>query len=326
MGNTEPGERVIVGSRLLHREIPVTLAGALLVLLPWIDFWPSRLVSVLQALLPLLCLAAVAYSVVLLFKRAWILATVLLVCLGLSLAPTLAPGTRAVCPPGSELTVLSLNAGRGHTDPTGLAKEVSQADPDILVLVEASEPMIKALASSTAGWDYTERTGPVRTGGSVDTVILSRYPLRSEEPAALQSDGALFDIPVALIDLPRAGQLRVAGIHPVPPTHDPASWERTLNVLADWVQPRTDLPLVLAGDFNGTRAHPQFRALADGFDEVPPSYGPVPMGTWPANSVFPAFAAIDHVLVRGMASQGSQRFSVPGTDHFGIIAQLSACG
>lgn len=222
MGNPEPGERVIVRSRLLHRVIPVSLAGALLVHLPWIDFWPSRFVSVLQALLPLLGLAALAYSAVLLFRRAWILAAVPLVCLVLSLAPTLAPGTQEVCPPEYALTVLFLNAGRGHTDPAGLAKEFSTAGPDILVLVEASEPMVKALASSMAWWGYAERTGLVRTGGSVDTVILSRYPLRSEESAALQSDGALFDIPVALIDLPRAGQIRVAGIHPVPPTHDPA--------------------------------------------------------------------------------------------------------
>lgn len=85
------------------------------------------------------------------------------------------------------------------------------------------------------------------------------------------------------------------------------------------------MPLVMAGDFNATAAHPQFRALAAGLVEASPRFGPWAGATWPADMDLPAFAGIDHVLVRGLAVLDSERFSVPGTDHHGIVAHLASC-
>ncbi len=53
--------------------------------------------------------------------------------------------------------------------------------------------------------DVHQQDGPGGgRGGAVDTVILAVHPLHGEEPAARQSAGALFDVPVAVIDHPRA--------------------------------------------------------------------------------------------------------------------------
>jgi endonuclease/exonuclease/phosphatase (EEP) superfamily protein YafD len=225
---------------------------------------------------------------VLALRRALAPAAVLLILAAVSILPATAPILQATvpmattpCTPGAQVSVVSLNAGRGHADPAALAAVIENSDPDVLVLVEASEPMIKALAAGLPAWDYTHRTGPVLTGGAIDTVILSRHPLRQEAAAALQSEGALFDIPVAVIDHPLAGSIRIAGIHPAPPTHAPASWAQTLRRLEVWTDEQTGMPLVLAGDFNATAAHPQFRALAAGLTEASPKMGPWAMATWP---------------------------------------------
>ncbi|OIH86726.1 hypothetical protein BLJ79_01820 [Arthrobacter sp. UCD-GKA] len=325
MGNSGAGQVQVGRAPKTRGLFPVVIAGALLVLLPHLDLGDSRSLAVLQALLPALCLAALALGLFLLFRRAWVPAAVLLVSAAVSLVPVLQPGAGGTCTPGEPVTVLSLNAGRGNADPSVLADAITASAPDVLVLVEASEPMLQALAGTLPQWDYTHRTGSVVTGGAVDTVILSRHPMHSEAPAARQADGSLFDIPVAVIDLPRAGRIRVAGIHPVPPTHGPASWATTLAAVESWAGQNTDLPLVLAGDFNATRAHPRFRALAHGFSDASPAFGPLAAATWPADGAVPAFAAIDHVLVRGLGVIDSGLIAVAGTDHHGIVARLATC-
>jgi endonuclease/exonuclease/phosphatase (EEP) superfamily protein YafD len=314
---------------LALRLVPVLVPGAFLAALPHLSFGPFRILAVLQALLPLWCVAALLACLVLALRRAFVPAAVLLVLAAASLAPVVAPSVGSVtgttCTPGEQVRVLSLNAEHGRADTSSLAEVIRHSAPDVLVLVESSEPMLTALAAGFPAWEYTHRTGKVVTGGSADTVILSRHPLQEEAAAALQSNGALFDVPVAVIDHPLTGPIRVAGVHPAPPTYSPSSWAGTLQDLGAWKHGQTGMPLVMAGDFNATAAHPQFRALAAGLVEASPRLGPWAGATWPADMDLPAFAGIDHVLVRGLAVLGSERFSVPGTDHHGIVARLASC-
>lgn len=324
MGTVDVEERRTVRKPALRHVLPVAGAGFVLLCLPHLDLGHSMVLAVLQAVLPVMCFAALVPCVYLAIRRAWVSLVVLVLCLATAMAPALNP-VAAGCVRDESLSLLSLNAGRGHADPAGIAAAITESDAEVLVFLEASEPMIQAVAEVMGEWKFTNRTGPVVSGGAVDTVILSRYPLHGEEPAALQSAGALFDVPVAVIDHPRAGKVRVAGIHPVPPTHGVASWAQTLEAVRTWSRENTGMPLVLTGDFNATRAHPGFRTLASGFSEAAPSVGRIAIGTWPANSAVPAFAAIDHVLVRGLAAAGSVPLVVAGTDHHGIVARLASC-
>lgn len=202
MANAGAGPAQVGRAPKTRGMLPVIIAGALLVLLPHLYFGDSRSLAVVQALL----LASAAVSLV----------------------PVFQPGAGGACGPGEPVTVLSLNAGRGHADPSVLADAITASAPDVLVLVGASEPMLQELAGTLPQWDYTHRTGPVVAGAVVDSVTLSRHPMHAEAPAARQTDGSLFDVPVAVIGHPRTGSIRVAGIHPVPPTHGPASWTATL--------------------------------------------------------------------------------------------------
>lgn len=230
-----------------------------------------------------------------------------------------------VCEPLRALSILSLNIGAGSVSITQLGATIQKEAPDVLVLVEANETMLSKLRQSVSGWNYRYRTARIVHGGSTDSVILSSVPLRQEIEAVAQSELVLFDLPVAVIDDPTLGSIRVVAVHPMPPTHNPRMWAHTLERLARWHETQRDMPLIMAGDFNVTHAHPEFRALSQGFDDVSPRVGPFSLPSWPANASLPAFAAIDHVLVRDLKAVKSEQFSVTGTDHHGILIQLVGC-
>ena len=100
--------------------------------------------------------------------------------------------------------------------------------------------------------------------------------------------------------------------------------EDILQSLDAWQASRDGIPLVMAGDFNSTRAHPAFRELARSFDDAGATAGLLPVPTWPASFPGPAVLAIDHILVRGLAPTGWQRVLIPGTDHYGIVTTLTS--
>lgn len=303
----------------------VAVLGAALAVLPHVKVVNSPVVAMAQAVLPILLVGALMLSVILCLRRAFIAAAILLVFGGLALLPLLPQAPARDCSEAAQLSVLSLNAGRGNAEVRVLAEAIRDTDPTVLVLVETSEPMIEVLKGELVRGAYRYRTEPVVFGGSVDTVILSKFPLSQEPDAVSQAEGALFDAPVALIQHPDLGPLRIAGIHPIPPTHGATSWAATLRGIDAWQLRQDATPLILAGDFNATGAHPQFRELANQFQDAVPLLGPLPAGTWPADIAIPAMVRIDHVLVQGFALTEATRIDVPGTDHHGIVARLAVC-
>lgn len=312
--------------------LPVLL---LLGILPHLPAGESRVFAVLQAFLPLLALTVLGLALLMLLRGKRLVAMLL----GVSVVVSLAPGFfsqqslgvhRASihgekCESSRGFSVLSLNAGRGSANVAQLGSFIEREVPDVLVLVETNEAMISELQRSVSGWNYQHRTTPVVHGGSVDSVILSSSPLTQETNAVSQSQEVLFDLPVAVIDHPTLGEIRLVAVHPMPPTHHPEMWAHTLERLALWHKTQSDMPLIMAGDFNATHSHPEFRAVSQGFSDVSPRFGPLNLATWPADASLPAFAAIDHVLVKELKAVKSERFSLPGTDHHGILSRLARC-
>lgn len=289
----------------------------------------------LQAVLPLLALTVLGLGLLMLLRGKRLVAMLL----GVSVVASLAPGFfsqqslglhRASvegekCDSSRAFSVLSLNAGRGSANVAQLSSVIEREVPDILVLVETNEAMIGELQQSVSGWNYRYRTAPVVHGGNVDSVILSNSPITQETNAVSQSPEVLFDLPVAVIDDPTRGEIRLVAVHPMPPTHEPEMWAHTLERLMLWHETQRDMPLIMAGDFNATHAHPEFRALSQGFSDASPRMGPLSLPSWPADTSLPALAAIDHVLVRELKAVKSEQFSVTGTDHQGILTQLVRC-
>ncbi|NUL46711.1 endonuclease/exonuclease/phosphatase family protein [Cellulosimicrobium funkei] len=249
-------------------------------------------VAPLQSLVPVLSLVAAVGAVVLTVARQRWAALVLGAGAVAGLVPALVPmppPAPPASPAGSaasdgteELTLLSLNTEYAGVDPTALAAAIEEYGVDVLVLLEADEGLVGDLRARGALEGLPHRTAEIpddpQGGPAGGAVILSAHPLRSEGVAPRFAGYRHFDQPVAVVQDPGLGPVRVVGIHPVPPVGPDfvPSWDETLRGLDGWQSGRADLPLVLAGDFNASGAHPQFRALAEGFTPAAAVGGPWP--------------------------------------------------
>lgn len=308
--------------------LPLGAAGAALSLavLPHLGMLAYGLIPILQALVPVFCLAAALLACAAVLSRRWFPALLLIVGALLGIMPSLVPTTNV--PPASAsapLTIFSINVEHSGADVEALARVITERRVDVIVLVEVNEKLIEeVLAQGTRG-SLPYRSPTVSPGSTAGTAILSRYPLTSEARIYVVDGIAAFDHPSVVLHHPRFGPVRVAGVHPYAPIVDGATmWKKIIKSIDAWQAERTEIPMILAGDFNATRAHPVFRVLAGKFTDTAAAAGRLPIPTWPARGPVPALIAIDHVLVRGLAPTGWQRITIPGTDHHGIIATVTS--
>jgi hypothetical protein len=152
--------------------------------------------------------------------------------------------------------------------------------------------------------------------------IYARYPLRP----GLNIGPSFASQPTARLDLPWGRSVQLVCVHPhppMPPWHTPAAplWREELAVLP----PPGDLPVILAGDYNATFDHAQFRRLlrlghVDAASQVGnglvPTWGPEPHGR-------PAMLPFDHVLVDPRcAVLATSTHQLAGSDHRALYAEL----
>jgi endonuclease/exonuclease/phosphatase (EEP) superfamily protein YafD len=240
------------------------------------------------------------------------------------------PGPQTADAAPGRLTVLSVNAEYAGVDADAMASAVDRYGVEVLVLVEADERLVDGLDASGVLERLPYRTATIpawpQGGPAGGSVILSAHPLRSEGVVPRFAGHRHFDQPVAVLEVPGLGPVRVVGIHPVPPIGPDfvPSWNDSLRGLEGWVATQDDMPLILAGDFNASRAHPQFRDLAAGLEPASAAAGPVPGPTWPSGAWIPPFTAIDHVLLRGLVAEEHRRLSFPGTDHRAIVTTVGS--
>ncbi len=218
----------------------------------------------------------------------------------------------------SEISVFSFNALKAGADSKQLAQSIKMTNPDVLVLVETSEPLHQRLAAEGALDALDYRSAPVPTGGEADTVIFSRYPLSQRADALGPEMTEWYGLPVVEVQAPD-GPIRVVGVHLYPPLDDAQRWRSGLSALQQWADQHNDMPMILAGDYNSTRTHPQFRQLASSM-EPETSWFPVP--TWPTGGTLPPVVGIDHVLTRGLAPLGQHTVKIDGSDHLALTVKL----
>jgi endonuclease/exonuclease/phosphatase family metal-dependent hydrolase len=82
-------------------------------------------------------------------------------------------------------------------------------------------------------------------------------------------------------------------------------------------------PLVVAGDFNATRDHRQFRDLlnSNGYRDAADDAGAGVLPTFPADRSVGPIARIDHVVLVGVNSESA---AVADSDHYAVIARVAA--
>ena len=132
--------------------------------------------------------------------------------------------------------------------------------------------------------------------------------------------------PEAVVTVRGAPPVRIKAVHPRPPVSRAAEpeWRSALAALPG-ADKRGDVQ-ILAGDFNATLDHPEFRGLLDrGWIDAADSAGAGWRPTWPAppRSGRSLPLTIDHVLVdRRVHVERVTVVDIPHSDHRAVIAVL----
>ncbi|CUR56432.1 putative PE-PGRS family protein [metagenome] len=219
--------------------------------------------------------------------------------------------------------VLTVNLYRGAADaPTVVDKAVRQ-DVDLLVLQEISPGVLSDMNDAGLSDAFPYHAGkpdPAVAG----TMVFATVPL--DQVTRLATDFDSLAVTAALPD----GDLRLFAVHPQPPKKDIEGWAADLDALAMAIADQH--PDVVAGDFNATSDHVQFRRLLDaGTVDAAERLNTGWQPTWPANDAktilgigLPRLVQIDHVLIGPeMAATGVRRIMIPGSDHSAVLAEVA---
>jgi len=241
-------------------------------------------------------------------------------------ALTAAVGPRAVPSPqppaaGPVLRVLTANLLAGRAGARAVAELACRTRADVLFVQELTGEAAARLQRAGLGDLLPHRMAqPIPHGTRAS--IYARYPLRSEPAAAPPSAARC----TARLDLPSGQSVHLACIHAAPPKPpwSPGATARWRHQLSALPAPG-DSPTILAGDFNATPDHAQFRQLLRrGYVDAASQAGHGLSPTWgPRPGRRPALLAIDHVLIdRRCAVLTTSAHWLPGSDHRALYAEL----
>jgi endonuclease/exonuclease/phosphatase (EEP) superfamily protein YafD len=121
-----------------------------------------------------------------------------------------------------------------------------------------------------------------------------------------------------------SGNLTFVAVHLLPPYPYPArEWLAETARLRDFL---ADIPgsALVAGDFNATVDHVQFRRLlTDGYADATRQAGAGYPATYPTDRRFGPLIGIDHVLTRGATATAARTVTLPGSDHRGLLVRVA---
>ena len=201
------------------------------------------------------------------------------------------------------------------TRPDDTAAALMDADADVLAMAEYTPEMEASLRAKGAfeRYPYVVGRAEVTRDG---IILLSRIPLASGRHADIG------DVPGvdAVLDLDGV-HVRVLVVHPLASVHarDLRSWRRDLRTYRRLFDAYTAAGerVIVVGDFNACRGHPDFRALVDrtAFRSAHEWLGRGFSTSWPIDGAMPAFVRIDHALVHGVLPTSCDDIDTPGSDH-----------
>lgn len=292
----------------------------LLLILGRLTGFPS-ITPIVQALAfyPLVAALTLVVAIVALVMRRWLtFSCVALVTV--ALAATSYPGA-ADSTTGSDerdrIRIVASNVKAGMAT-RALISTVTAApvQTDILVVVECTDECARAVdAPAVRAMFPHQLIAPAP--GPAGAAILSRRQL-TRVPQR-QAVGGHLAMPSVAIEIgQQTVMLQVA--HPFPPLpFSLDAWRAGLADLAAYSQ-TTDSPIIMAGDFNATPYHAEFRAvLGERLSDAIPATA----GTWPQALPPLASAPIDHILFSEPFSVAdSGIWNLAETDHRAVWADL----
>ncbi|WP_040455390.1 endonuclease/exonuclease/phosphatase family protein [Kribbella catacumbae] len=312
----------------------------------------TQLVSFRPQLLVLVLILGVA----MLLRWNWRIAAGLVILLALTGGALIAPRDLSdpdLPPPGTRvLTVMVANVLGGGADAGEVAKLIHTNQPDIVSLPEAQVDVRQEIEAHLQGMSYygytQQANAAVESATSVlvsaalgnvqfDSDKLDTGKVSSQQPGTPKpgagDPGAETIGPVQqtttqfghiIITGGNLGKLRLIAYHGYPPLPSAVTtWKQDLHVVKGWCS--SGLETILAGDFNATTDHADFRAaLGRNCKSVAPSSGAGLQGTWPADRPALFRTQIDHVVVSaGLAPGKFKTYEIEGTDHRAVIATVA---
>jgi endonuclease/exonuclease/phosphatase (EEP) superfamily protein YafD len=225
---------------------------------------------------------------------------------------------------GPALRVLTANLLHGRASAEAVVALVADTRADVLFVQEFSEDaqlrFKQAGLTELLPHNVTEFDAAGANGGG----IYARFPLTEELLPAPNP----VTRPTAWLELPDGHRAELVCVHtrpPTPPTsrRKVARWRRQLAALP----PPADPPRVLAGDFNATPDHVQFRRLLRlGHVDAAAQVGKGLIPTWGLVGTL-ALLALDHILVDPRcAVVAVSVHNLPGSDHRAVYAELRLPG
>jgi endonuclease/exonuclease/phosphatase (EEP) superfamily protein YafD len=232
------------------------------------------------------------------------------------------PGRRPAAA-GPVLRVVTANLLAGRAVAEAVVELACELHADVLFVQELTGPAAAGLARAGLGDLLPHRvTQPAHRGTTGS--IYARYPLRG---GPLPGGPAPAARCAARLDLPSGPSVQLACIHAAPPKPPwfPAATARWRAHLATLPAPAAEGLCLLAGDFNATLDHAQFRRLLrSGWTDAASQVGRGLSLTWgPLPGRRPALLAIDHVLTGPRcAIRTTSVHRLAGTDHRALYAEL----
>ncbi len=249
--------------------------------------------------------------------RRWFQVPVALV-LAVTFVASVAPARQKVAEPywvqeAARVRIASANLYLANPNVDKAVAAVMAHDADVLVLTEFTTTFAAAFNRAGVGNRYpyaAERARLDRNG----VVIYSKIPFTETQEL---TDAKM---PAVKLTLATGESLWVAAVHPYAPESETKSkqWVTALQEIRRFTASDAgDGPLVLVGDFNGTRWQPTFgKLLAGTMIDAHEALGRGLSRSWPADSVIPRLVRLDHALLNERAFPVAiDDFVVPGSDH-----------
>jgi endonuclease/exonuclease/phosphatase (EEP) superfamily protein YafD len=224
-----------------------------------------------------------------------------------------APRAELAGKPIAQATIAAANVQFYNDDRTATQAAIAALDVDLLALEEVTGSDEQELRKNPR-WPFQVWSG---------RADYTRLALLSRKRIVTHSAHTLDGVTVieALIDLGES-PLRVFVIHPSSPS-DPEfakRRDRQLALLARELDiERHPEPVVVLGDFNLTPGAPMWRTFT-GYTGLRRAPGNAP-ATWPS-FLGPFGITIDHILARGAALGEVTSFSIPESDHRGVMGTV----
>ncbi|RBP62743.1 vancomycin resistance protein VanJ [Brevibacterium sanguinis] len=279
---------------LLHHLLPSRAGIALLVesVLPWTGVFLALVL--LMALIRFSVLGVIGFLVP---------AIVWAGMFGSALLPAQDAGT-------PDLKVATYNVGARLPQPTATARNIVEADPDILTVQE-----LESLSGRIIHEELDSSFTHSRVVGTVG--VWSKWPISAPEEVDL---GLQWPRAFASTIATDHGDIRFYAVHmpSVRPGHE-AMRNAAIRRLATTVSGDSAEHVIVAGDFNTASTDRKFSTLVppleDSRIEAHGGFG----FTWPA--VFPV-TRLDHILYRGFEATSDEVLDRGTSDHRAVIAGL----